>query len=323
MNKFQRSWQLFKSSLEVMGREKKLLLFPILTGVCTIFIALLFVTPVALQPTGHAYTSAQHWETVGDRAFKAAPRETVSVTQDANSLHISGNHQPQGEYKPLAIAYFALMYFTSMFAATFLNVAFYSQILQALSGHPVSIGGGLVFACTRWRSILAWTLFAGLIGLIIKALEQRFGFVGQIIMRMVGAVWSIACVFVIPVIITRENTLNPVTVLKESAVTVTRTWGESLIGYVGVAFGNLLILMLSLVWLGAGVALAVALKLYWIIALVGGMWLVSMILWGYLMSVASQIFRCALFLYATDGRLPAPYTEEMMAMAWKQKKGLG
>lgn len=38
------------------------------------------------------------------------------------------------------------------------------------------------------------------------------------------------------------------------------------------------------------------------------------------MSVASQIFRCALFLYASDGTLAAPYTEEMMALAWKHKK---
>ena len=321
MNKFQRSWQLFKSSLEVMGREKKLLLFPFLTGVCTIFIALLFLAPVAFQPTGYAYTSAQHWETVGDRVFTTAPKETTSVTRDATSLQVSGNQRTEGEFRPLAIAYFALMYFTSMFAATFLNVAFYSQILRALSGQPVSIGGGLLFACTRWQSILAWTLFAGVVGLIIKALEQRFGFIGQIIMRIIRAVWSVACVFVIPLIITRENTLNPVTVLKESALTLTRTWGESLIGYVGVAFGNLIILMLSLVWLGAGVAVGVALKLYWIIAVVGGIWLLAMVLWGYLMSVASQIFRCALYLYATDGRLPEPYTEEMMAMAWKRKKG--
>ena len=210
MNKFQRSWQLFKSSLEVMGREKKLLLFPILTAVCAIFIALLFLAPVAFQPTGYAYTSAQHWETVGDRVFKAAPKETVSVTQDANTLHVSGNQRAQGEFQPVAMAYFALVYFVSMFVATFFNVAFYSQILLALSGQPVSIRAGLVFACTRWQSILAWTLFAGIVGLVIKALEQRFGFIGQIVMRIVGAVWSIACVFVIPVIITRENTFNPV-----------------------------------------------------------------------------------------------------------------
>jgi len=36
--------------------------------------------------------------------------------------------------RPLALAYFALAYFASMFLATFLNVAFYHEILNALNG---------------------------------------------------------------------------------------------------------------------------------------------------------------------------------------------
>jgi len=321
MNKFQRSWQLFQSSLAVMRREKKLLLFPILTAVCTVFIVLLFLAPVAFQPTGYAYASGQHWQTIGERVFKAPPGERVAAPQDADSLPVTSNHKTVGNVRPMALGYFALLYFVTMFAATFFNVAFYSQILRSLSGQPVSIGAGLLFACTKWQSILAWTLFAGLVGLIIQALAERFGFIGQLVMRLVGTVWSIACVFVIPVIITEEKTLNPVKVLKQSALILTRTWGESLIGYVGVAFGNALILLVSLVWLAAGIGAAVALHLYWLIAAVVGTWLLAMILWGYLMSVASQVFRCALFLYATNGTLPEPYTEEMMALAWKRKKG--
>jgi len=305
----------------VMGREKKLLLFPILTTVCTILIAGLFLAPVPFQPTGHAYTSARHWETVAERIFQETPRETTTLTQDGYSLRMTGHQRPEGEFRPLALAYFALIYFTSMFVATFFNVAFYSQILRALSGEPVSISGGLSFACTRWQTILAWTLFAGLVGFLIKALEERFGALGKLVMKLVGAAWSVACVFVIPVIITGEKTFNPLTVLKQSGLTLTRTWGESLIGYAGVAFGNLLILLLSLVWLGAGISAAVAVHLYWGIAVVAATWLLAMILLSYLLSVASQIFRCALFLYASNGTLPEPYTEEMMALAWKHKKG--
>jgi hypothetical protein len=320
MNRVQRSWQLLKSSMAVMGREKKLLLFPILTTACTIFITGLFVAPIAFQPTGHAYTSARHWETVAGRIFQETPRETTTVTQDTDSLRITGRHRTESEFRPLALAYFALIYFTSMFVATFFNVAFYSQILRALSGEPVSIREGLLFACTRWQTILAWTLFAGLVGFVIKALEERFGVLGRIVMKLVGATWSVACVFVIPVIITSERTFNPLTVLKQSALTLTRTWGESLIGFVGVAFGNIFFLLFSLVWLGAGIGAAVTLHLYWGIAVVAGTWLLAMIVWSYLLSVASQIFRCALFLYASNGTLPAPYTEEMMALAWKTKK---
>ena len=65
MDRFRRSWELLKSSLTVMARHKVLLLFPILTAAFSIIIAILFLTPVAFQPTGYKYTSGQHWIAVG------------------------------------------------------------------------------------------------------------------------------------------------------------------------------------------------------------------------------------------------------------------
>jgi hypothetical protein len=49
-------------------------------------------------------------------------------------------------------------------------------------------------------------------------------------------------------------------------------------------------------------------------------WIVAIFAFTYLLGVASQIFRCALFLYAAQGTLPDPYTKEMMGFAWKRKK---
>ena len=292
-----------------MRKDKQLLLFPILTTACTVLIGVLFLFPIAFQPTGHSYVSAAHWKAVGS---------TLYYSDGGNYGH-SGQMAVRS-IKPLALVYFGVTYFASMFVATFFNVAFYQQILNALNGEPVSIGAGFRFAATKWKPILMWTLFAGLVGYIIKALEERFGLVGRLVMRLVGTAWSIACVFVIPVIITSEKSSNPLSVLKESALTLKNTWGESLIGYVGVSFGSAIIVLLSLVWLGAGIAISVSLQLYWLTVLVVLAWVAAMVLWAYVMSVASQIFRCALFLYASQGTLPAPYTNEMVTLAFKMKK---
>ena len=43
---------------------------------------------------------------------------------------------------------------------------------------------------------------------------------------------SVAAVFAIPVIIRREDS-NPLAVLRDSAGILKRTWGESLVGFVG------------------------------------------------------------------------------------------
>lgn len=320
MNTFQRSWELFKTSLRVMQRDKQLLLFPVITTVCTMAITLLFLVPVAFQPTGRNYTSADHWNAVGQRIYKSNDNQPITVEKDGTGVQTQTYRSQRQGLQPLAVGYFAFLYFVSMFTATFFNVAFYNEILNALQGEAVSISDGLRFACTKWKTILMWTVFAGAVGYTIKALEQRFGWVGQLVMKLVGTAWSIACVFVIPVIITEETTSNPFQVLKKSALTLKQTWGESLVGYAGVSFGGLIVLFASLLWLGGTIATSIALHLYWLIAVAVVVWVFALIAWSYLMSVASQIFRCALFVYASGGALPAPYTPEMMELAWKKRK---
>ena len=95
--------------------------------------------------------------------------------------------------KPIAAAYFVVWYFATMFLATFCNVAFYREIMNALNGRPVSILEGIRFAFSKWKIIFMWTLFAGLIGFIIKSLEERFGWFGELILKFIGTVWSVAC----------------------------------------------------------------------------------------------------------------------------------
>jgi len=60
MSRFQRSWQLFKSSLFIIARNKRLLVFPIIIFFLTMMIILFFLAPVVLRPTGYSYASAQH-----------------------------------------------------------------------------------------------------------------------------------------------------------------------------------------------------------------------------------------------------------------------
>jgi hypothetical protein len=49
------------------------------------------------------------------------------------------------------------------------------------------------------------------------------------------------------------------------------------------------------------------------------LWIVSMMALGYASSVADQIYRSALYVYASEGVAPGPYSAEMMDMAWRIK----
>jgi hypothetical protein len=304
MNKFQRSWLLLKSSLSVIGRNKQLLVFPVVVFVCTAAIVLFFLAPPILRPTGYSYTSAEHWKAIYHSLFT----ESGSGAR-AHDILTRG-----------AMIYLGFLYFIAMFIGTFCNVAFYHEILAALTGQPVSVVRGIKFASTKLGSIFMWTLFAGLVGLIIKIIEERMALIGRIIGRLVGLAWSVAAVFVIPVIVREEGNANPFSVLQKSAGVLKRTWGEALIGYAGLSIANSLVVIGSLIWLGGTIALSIALHIPWFIAIAVVAWLCVLFVWSYVAGVASNVYRGALYLYAAEGVIAEPYNQEILDMAWKFKK---
>src|SRR3954467_5764694 len=99
MNRFERSWSLFKSSLMVIVRNKQLLVFPIFITAATVAIFLFFFAPAALWPTGFSYTSGEHWHALMDKYFRP---------------YGSARH-PHVSLSPFAWVYAAVVYFVSMF----------------------------------------------------------------------------------------------------------------------------------------------------------------------------------------------------------------
>lgn len=302
LTKISLSWSLFTASLQVAWQNKKLLIFPLVVSACSVVMLLFFLAPALLYPSGHSLREAAHWQTLGQLAGfdfdRAHPR-----------LHPSG----------LFYAYVAAIYLVSMFTATFFNVALYQQILEALAGRPVSVRAGLRFASQRLGQILMWSLFAGAVGLIIQAIEERLGWVGSWLARLVGMAWSVASVFAIPVLI-RETSANPITLLRSSATTLRQTWGEALVGYVGITLGSWLVLLGSLALLTGAFLLTYVVHSAVPFLLVLIAWLGGMVLLAYFSSVAGHVYRCALYVYASEGVVPAPYDASMMDSAWKVKK---
>ena len=303
--KLNRSWQLFKSSVVVIRTHPKLLVFPMVTGLLTLAIALFFLAPVVLV------LLAPHW-------VHNTPWQTLAERFGFFRFHHGGGANAQ--FQPLTTLLLAGLYLLNMFLATFSSVAFNSEIMEALAGGGVSIRHGLEAACIRWKSILLWSLLAGTVGLFIRALEQRFSFLGRIVAGFIGLAWSVAAIFAIPILVRDTSVANPFEVLSKSARTMKATWGEMLAGYVGMQGTNLLFLWGSILLWVITAGLAVLTHNAWILLAVGVPWLLSLIAYGYLSSIASRVYLCALYMYAADGVVPGPYDASMMNMAWKLKK---
>jgi hypothetical protein len=334
--KFKRSWELFKASVTVTLRHRKLLWFPVLTGCLTTVIALVFrsamALPVALHHTGYRLTQKEHWVALKDYYLPrqaAIPTSPDVRASDALRTLLTGRPAaPSQPRQPVPAwrltwgsAAVVVIYFGSMFLATFFNVAFYAEIIAALDGRGVSLRRGLAAAGSRWRSILAWSLLAGLVGWLIRTLERRLPLVGRIIAGLIGLAWSIAAVFVIPVIV-QQPMRNPVEMLRQSALTLKRTWGEGLIGYVGFSAGSIVIFLCSLPPLLLAGALAFAFKSWGLIIIAGAVWVLALLLIAYVSGVAGHVYRCALYKYATEGVVPEPYDQDLLDMAWKVKKSV-
>jgi hypothetical protein len=161
---------------------------------------------------------------------------------------------------------------------------------------------------------------AGVVGWIIRAIEERLPFAGRIVTGLIGMAWSIAAVFAIPVIIQEQPMRNPIKILQQSAMTLKRTWGEGLIAYLGFSAGSMVIFGCSLLPLLLTGALALLLKSVVLMVIAGVIWVLGLLFMAYVSGVAGHVFRCALYIYATEGVVPEPYNQELMDMAWKVEK---
>jgi len=304
MEKFHRSWDLFRRSVTVIRKHPKLLAFPLVTGLLTTLIAVFFLAPVVVL------LAAPHWL---DGTMLQRVVDNIGFAR----FHSGATFNFQ--LQPLGASLLAVIYLVNMFLATMSGVAFNHQIMEALSGRPVSLRKGIEAACDRWKSVLLWSLLAGLVGLIIRAVEERLAFVGRLVAGMIGLAWSVAAIFAIPILARDESSTNPFSVLSKSATIIKRTWGEMLIGFIGMRGSNSLIVGFSILfWIVIGAA-ALILQNPWLL-LAGVPWLVSVIIYGYLASIASRVYLCALYLYASEGFVPDPYEPSMMTDGWRMKK---
>jgi hypothetical protein len=305
MKTLKTSCNLVKRSLSVVVQNKPLLIFPVVAVGFICIIGLFFLGPFILKDTGHALTELAHWKALLDQL------ETMAEQKDVAKGTIS-------------FAWFAECYFASMFIGTFFNVAFYNEIIQALNGNRVSLARGIRVARTKARQIFSWSLFAGSVGLIIRTIEDRLHFLGRWILGFIGIAFSVAAIFVVPIIIREEKNANPIKLLKTSAFMLKKCWGEAVIGFIGIGVGLVPVFFgLCILFVTVPFVVGIIVGNFWAILATMVFFGISLLVFACLWSTADQIFRCALYIYASEGVVPGPFDEQMMKTAWKVKKRLG
>jgi hypothetical protein len=269
-----RSFALVKTSWEILMQDKKLLAFPIMSGIISIIVLLTFILPLIMG----------------------------SVLQNA---------VPMGSIFFYAILF--AFYAVSYFVVIFFNTALISCVNARLNGGEMSVTEGLQTAVRHFPSILAWALVSATIGLILYLIEERFGWVGQLVASLLGAAWGFVTFFVVPVLVLEDK--GVVDSMKVSVALIKKTWGESIVGSASMAIVFVIVgviaavLVLATMFIGNAALFTVALALF----------IMFVILLVVVYAAMEGIFVTALYTYAKTGTVPSAFNKDLIQNAFVQK----
>lgn len=282
MTRMQRSWALAKSSWAVLRSEKGLAWFPVLSFLGSMLISGIFALAV--------------WATLG--------KDTGLNGQDQYTTNIA-------TWVLAAVAYVGVA-----FVQTYFLAALCAGANERLQGRDTTMGNALAIANSRLHRILPWAIVSATVSMIIQAIEERFGVLGQIIAGLIGAAWNVVTFLTVPIIVFED--LGPVNALKRSGHLLKQTWGENLAAQIGLGLIGLLAFIPGAILIGIGIASGVAAVTVVTIA-IGGVYLVIA---ATVLAALSGVYRTALYRYAVDGRVPEAFADTDMEHAFGARRGL-
>lgn len=273
MGRFANSWTVFKQSLEVLKKDKELLFLPVLSGLASLVMLATFLYP--------AYTLG-----LIDRAFEGSDPNAETTL-----------------YALLFGLYLVLSFITIFFQSALIHAA-----NERLSGGDPTVGSALRGAGGRLGRILAWSLFAATVSLLIHALEnvlRRSGnrMAGSILGAVLGTAWTFLTYFTIPVILFEDQ--GVFSSLRRSGQLFRQRWGESLVGEWGIGAAVTLLSLVAVLWMFLGAAVLGRGMLVVGVALIaiGVLWMLFMSILG---QALGGIYKTALYRFARDGQV-VPY----------------
>ena len=286
MGRISRSWDLVCQSFAVLWSDKELMFFPVLSGIsCVIVTFLLLATGAVIFAPSLANLQAL-FPRGNPQAIMRSPEATATI--------------------------FAL-YLANYFVIIFFNVALVGVANSRLTGGNWKFDQGLQLAWQRKWVILQWAFIAATVGMVLRALSERAGFIGRIVVGMIGVAWNLACYFVVPVLAFED--LSPGGALYRSAELFKSTWGEKVVG--GFSLGLIFFLLML-----PGFAIWIGSIQFWGATgmLVAGVFMGVYILLLSVMSSAVQgIFNAALYRYACDQQVPPGFSKDLFQNAWTER----
>lgn len=254
------SFALVKASANVLRLDKELMIFPLMSGIATVLVAASFIAPIFM---------------VGPEIF------------------VDGENPSYAAY---ALGF--LFYLVQYSVIFFFNAALVGAALIRLDGGDPTVSDGLAIASKRMGAILGYAAIAATVGMVLRFIAERAGFLGRIITGFIGLAWTLTTYLTVPILVTKD--IGPVDAVKESVAIFKRTWGEQVIGNFGMGWA---VTLMAISWTAVCCVLLFLLAPggeFVVLPLVGLMVLGNVFL-ALFASALNGIYTAALYRYAITG----------------------
>lgn len=276
IGKIGNSWALVKSSWEVLKLDRELMLFPLISGTAICLVASTFF----------------------------------------GGAMVFGLEESMAEGSPIGVIGGFLFYLVTYTIIFFFQSALVGAALIRLDGGDPTVADGFQIALNRLGTIVAYAAIAATVGMVLRMIQERVGFLGRLVSGLGGMAWTLSTFLVVPVLVTRD--VDPIAAIKESAGLLRKTWGEQVSANIG--FGVITTLaFLGILGFGVlGIMLSASIAPFLIpfiiVSMVGGGIAVVLV-----SSTLSGIYTAALYRFATTGEAPAGFDGRFMSGAFAPK----
>jgi len=209
----------------------------------------------------------------------------------------------------LSLLLLFVCYLVIYFICIFFSSAMIISASLRLKGKKPSVLDAIEIAGKNIGHILSWALFSATIGIVLDLIDKIIGKRFDFLTAILGAVWSLATFFVIPVMVFENKT--PLNAMKESTALFKKRWGETITGWVGIGLPIILLWVLGLLLLAG--ATKVLSDIIFLSLL--PFFIAYTILLVILHNAMNSIYVAALYYFATTGEVKGEYSEKTIRNA--------
>jgi hypothetical protein len=201
------------------------------------------------------------------------------------------------------------------FPATYVTIFCGVALACMLDGHPMDVSAAWRAAAQRGAVILAWTVLACTVGLLLRVIEQSLP---RIVVVLIDVSWALLTVFAIPVLAYEQ--LGPIATFRRSGALLRQRWGEQIGGAVGIGIASGLLALPCIVVIVLGLLVDGVAGL-----LLVGLGAVSLLVLSAAQVAVGQVFRVCLYRYAVgaDASGAGPFAAGDMERPFVRRRRFG